>query len=295
MSAQKSLTLSEIMKKEKVSFQEAVKIQEETRLKQEALKAACTLAEMRKDRSPLAKMKKRAEEAETELSIMKGLETNRVKELQTRITHLHDELDQLKPTSFISSFSTGIYIKNLKQPKLNTDLKTLALDTLTQGTRHVSNRGGIQTINVKLTHPIAKDFIQATASSIFEYINHYQPVQPYHFAITDLWFNFNRTGAYNVQHSHGAAGIDFSGSYYIQALPDSGDMVLINPDSGMNYSGLIQDAQFKKFNPFNSTVFKITPEPTRLVLFPAHLEHRVEPNRNQSDRISLAFNLKIIR
>jgi len=197
--------------------------------------------------------------------------------------------------TLITPFSTGIYIKNLKQPKLNTDLKTLALETLTQGTRKVSNRGGIQTINVKLNHPIIKNFIHETSSSIFEYINHYQPVQPYHYAITDLWFNFNRTGSYNVQHSHGAAGIDFSGSYYIQALPDSGEMILINPDSGMNYSDLIQGAHFTKFNSFNSTIFKITPEPTRLVLFPAHLEHRVEPNENQTDRISLAFNLRIIR
>ena len=33
------------------------------RLKRDALKAACTLGEMRKDRTPLTKMKKRAEKA----------------------------------------------------------------------------------------------------------------------------------------------------------------------------------------------------------------------------------------
>jgi predicted nucleic acid-binding Zn-ribbon protein len=41
-------------------------------------------------------MKKRAEEAEGELSIMKGIETNRVKEAQARCDHLQNELDRVK-------------------------------------------------------------------------------------------------------------------------------------------------------------------------------------------------------
>ena len=41
-------------------------------------------------------LKKRAEEAEGELSILKGIETNRVKETQARCYHLQDELDRTK-------------------------------------------------------------------------------------------------------------------------------------------------------------------------------------------------------
>ena len=40
--------------------------------------------------------KKRAQEAEGELSILKGIETNRVKEAQARCDQLQDELDRLK-------------------------------------------------------------------------------------------------------------------------------------------------------------------------------------------------------
>lgn len=196
---------------------------------------------------------------------------------------------------FHTPFSTGIFIINLKEPQLNQELKTTALETLGQGTRKISNRGGLQSENIPLNRPVISTFFRRIIPAVKEYINHYHPIEPYHFAFTHLWFNLNRTGDYNVQHSHGAAGIDFSGSYYLQALPDSGDMVLINPDTGMNYSDLIQQAKFKKFNSLNSTVFNITPEPGRLVIFPAHLEHRVEPNKNQSDRISLAFNIRVIR
>ena len=66
------------------------------RLTRDALKEACILGEMRKDRTPLANMKKRAEEAEGELSIMKGIETNRVKEAQAESNHLRGELDRVK-------------------------------------------------------------------------------------------------------------------------------------------------------------------------------------------------------
>jgi hypothetical protein len=89
-------TLWEIAKEHDVSYAEAVPIQEDMRLKRDALRAACTLGEMRKDRTPLANMKKRAEEAEGELSIMKGIETNRVKEAQARCNHLQNELDRVK-------------------------------------------------------------------------------------------------------------------------------------------------------------------------------------------------------
>ena len=41
-------------------------------------------------------LKKRAEEAECELSILKGIETNRVKEAQARRDHLQEELDRVK-------------------------------------------------------------------------------------------------------------------------------------------------------------------------------------------------------
>jgi len=89
-------TLWDIAKEHNVSYADAVPIQEDMRLKRDALKAACTLGEMRKDRTPMADMKKRAEEAEGELSIMKGIETNRVKEAQARSGHLQDELDRCK-------------------------------------------------------------------------------------------------------------------------------------------------------------------------------------------------------
>jgi len=89
-------TLWEIATTHSVSYADAVPIQEDMRLKRDALKAACTIGEMKKDRTPLSDMKKRAQEAEGELSIMKGIETNRVKEAQAKSAQLQDELDRTK-------------------------------------------------------------------------------------------------------------------------------------------------------------------------------------------------------
>ena len=73
----------------------------ESQQKQEELEpigGACITAHMKRDReaTELQVMKRRAQEAEGELSILKGIETNRVKEAQTRSNQLQDELDRIK-------------------------------------------------------------------------------------------------------------------------------------------------------------------------------------------------------
>ena len=85
-------TLWEIAKELKVTYADAVPIQEDRRLKKEAKIEA---AKIKKDVTEMDKLKKRAQEAEGELSIMKQLETNRVKEAQARSAQLQDELDRM--------------------------------------------------------------------------------------------------------------------------------------------------------------------------------------------------------
>ena len=88
--------ISNIMKTFKVTYKEAAVIQEDLRLKEQAKKGACIIGEMRKDRTPLELMKKRAEEVETELSIIKGMNRNEVKELEKRNRDLMDRIEMLE-------------------------------------------------------------------------------------------------------------------------------------------------------------------------------------------------------
>ena len=77
------------------TFVELTQIQENLRLKSDALKPACVMAEMRKDRSPMAKLKKRVEEAEIEVSLIKGLNRNEVKELERKLDEKQEVIDRL--------------------------------------------------------------------------------------------------------------------------------------------------------------------------------------------------------
>ena len=71
----------------------------ESQKKQEELEpitpGVCVTGELRKDRD-YKKEHKLRQEAEGELSIMKGIETNRVKEAQARLDYLQSELDRVK-------------------------------------------------------------------------------------------------------------------------------------------------------------------------------------------------------
>jgi len=88
---------------EKIPLTESQKSQEEL---EPIAKGVCITAALKKDRTypdltevmaiENEKLKKRAQEAEGELSILKGIETNRVKEAQARSNQLQDELDRIK-------------------------------------------------------------------------------------------------------------------------------------------------------------------------------------------------------
>jgi chromosome segregation ATPase len=88
---------------------------------------ACITASMQRDKvaTELQVMKRRAQEAEGELSILKGIETNRVKEAQTRCNQLQDELDRVK--------------------KENNDLFTRVADSLEVNESHQKMNGKLQT------------------------------------------------------------------------------------------------------------------------------------------------------
>ena len=98
---QDNSTLYELVKRyPDKTYRDITQIQEDMRLTKEAKKAKDKI--VKEDRGPLdltlqlEKMEKRAQEAEGELSIMKGIETNRVKEKEKQITDLFNENDSLK-------------------------------------------------------------------------------------------------------------------------------------------------------------------------------------------------------
>lgn len=104
------------------------------------------------------------------------------------------------------------------------------------------------------------------------------------------WANVSRRGAYNKIHSHPGHG--WSGTYYVDlghndpGASDSGLIEFIDPRVGADMVE-IPGAPFGR-------KYRITPEPGMLLLFPAWLQHYVNPFAGDGERISIAFNVNIL-
>lgn len=102
------------------------------------------------------------------------------------------------------------------------------------------------------------------------------------------WVNVNPVHAYNQIHTH--ERFDLSGVYYVK-VPErsennSGVIQFLNPSyRGGPYSDL--------FNAMNPQVFTFQPSEGRMLIFPSAMPHWVTPNREEEDRISIAFNLRL--
>lgn len=103
------------------------------------------------------------------------------------------------------------------------------------------------------------------------------------------WANLNTNGAYNAIHAHGDA--QWSVVYYVEMGEEepgheiNGRLVLFDPRS---MSSIEKRPGFG----FGSRQV-IDPEPGKLVLFPAWIQHWVTPYFGPGERISIAVNIEV--
>jgi len=189
-------------------------------------------------------------------------------------------------------FGSGIYTGNLNNRALNKILEKLGRKLINSPHLKLkSNAGGLQAHAPDLEHPVLLEFLKIATVSIQDLVRHYHINEDYSFAFQDLWFNLNRKGDYNMQHSHG--NTDFSAAYYIKCAPGSGDLVFSNPNQTRFLLNLSSCFNFKEANAINSNTYVLNPKPMDLCIFPAELQHYVTRNNNNEDRLSLSFNVKI--
>jgi uncharacterized protein (TIGR02466 family) len=121
-----------------------------------------------------------------------------------------------------------------------------------------------------------------------------------HFANADIadlkegyhgWVNVNMKGAYNAPHNH--IGCLWSGTYYVSVpktnFPDSGAIEFMDPRSAQTQG--IKGSS----NSFLNPKMKFVPEVGSLVVFPSYLLHWVYPNEHEEERVSIAFNMKLVK
>ncbi len=105
----------------------------------------------------------------------------------------------------------------------------------------------------------------------------------------DAWFNINKRGDYNVYHNHPSS--DLSGVLWIKSSENCGNLKFQSPYNFISYNELQSYTDdFKEETNFYSN-FTYEPIEGRMLVFPSHLMHTVEPNESSEDRISVSFNV----
>ena len=107
--------------------------------------------------------------------------------------------------------------------------------------------------------------------------------------IFNIWININQNGHSNEFHDH--APSCFSGAFYL--TKNKAPIVFQHPYRNIN-KYFWNPSNIDEWNVVNSGEWRIEPEPNKLLLFPGWVEHKVEMNREDTDRISFSFNTKIV-
>ena len=103
--------------------------------------------------------------------------------------------------------------------------------------------------------------------------------------INNMWAIVNTGGSANFRHQHGNSTI--SGAYYVRAPESCGDIIFYDPRPAPVYS----HPNATSPNSLNAQVNGISPREGALVLFPSYLDHSVNENLSNDERIVISFNI----
>ena len=112
------------------------------------------------------------------------------------------------------------------------------------------------------------------------YMQHMNVRPDYQAAIVSSWLSLTSPGLHAHIHDHGTAHI--SGVYWHKTNGQDGNIVFRNALKALKCNPI--GASFAHENEF-------VPEEGRIVMWPSFLDHAVNENRTDDDRISLSFNI----
>ena len=141
-----------------------------------------------------------------------------------------------------------------------------------------SNRGGWQSELYKPDNEMFKPLI----NEIKEFCLHL-PLNIKKTYVEQLWVNVNTKGDWNAIHQHGSYHL--SGTYYVKVPEDSGRIVFRDPRPGaignVFHVNRFDKGEFKRLSLMEGL----------LAIWPSYLDHFVEPNQTDEERISISFDI----
>lgn len=148
-----------------------------------------------------------------------------------------------------------------------------------------SNRGGWNSSTTLLQDPVFASLKASLIKLVEHALRQSGNVGSCQITIA-AWANMHSKGGYNTLHLH--PGHLLSGVYYLSVPPKSGAIIFRDPKIPAIMTGLRSD------KPFARNFETVQPQETQMLLFPSWLEHRVEENESDDERISIAFNVKLL-
>ncbi len=193
-----------------------------------------------------------------------------------------------KPNLFFPTPIWTLHLDNYQE--VNTQMYKFIKDTQTKDNKGInkSNIKGWHSNDFDLQENEPKNFINFIKPSIEQVMldmNWERKKQI--IKISNMWAIINIGGSTNLRHQHGNSTI--SGAYYVRAPRDCGDIVFYDPRPAAVYSY----PRVAGPNLLNAQVNGISPREGALVLFPSYVDHSVNENLSNEERIVISFNIII--
>lgn len=157
--------------------------------------------------------------------------------------------------------------------------------------RQISNNGGWQSKDFKGdTHNELNQLVDYIVNNSQQCIEDYGFHSDARLEMLNMWLNVNGKGHSNQIHTHGGSFI--SGTFYVQVPEKSSDIIL--------YKNTTEDhiissaAHIERYTAISGATCRYPAREGRMVLFPSYVPHGVLPMQGEGERISLAFNLRIV-
>ena len=165
---------------------------------------------------------------------------------------------------------------------LNEDLLQFVIGEVEKNPQVIekSNRGGWQSRVDLYNEPALEDLkkqIYNVCKSIFP------SMQGIYFK--QMWAGVNKKGHYNILHQHG--NYMMSGGYYLQVPENSGKIQFRDPRPSAMANWIATKVMRK------GEWEGYTPKASDLMIWPAFLDHQVEPSQSDQDRIMISFDLNL--
>ena len=150
----------------------------------------------------------------------------------------------------------------------------------------VSNRGGWQSEGFEVINE--DDVLQLF---LINCLSNFPPIKESVQLRGYAWININKPGDYNIKHVHPTNNL--SGVLWIKAPQNSGDIIFDSPNVFESFlENKSYNDDFKKSICIDDS-YHFYPTEGRMIVFPSHLQHHVQENKSNEDRISVSFNIRL--